>query len=422
MPPTTEAIPRPRDRGESALAYLEAHGICPVVPTIRGSDFDQSLRDPFRYYLTRRLGLTDCLSYSEALSQGTWFHRRFFDWSLPEEMAKTRMRAAFDERVEELTTICRAHGIGEESMMNILDQEERDMKLADVWWQAFSRIKLPGYGRTLEEWLQRPGFRDLGGEMEMGYWNEGHAVTCVIQPDRLVYDEDQNLLWIFDPKTTATSTLDRLLLCPIEFATQHYLHVLDHLVTMGLVSDTFGLPHDVRVGGMIHVAYRKPTIRLSPQDRDFEEAEHMLRSGPRKGEIEVRRSYRGEPKWDNYLQRCVRWMLGEGEYEGHHREEDPVVNVSVVGRAIFDDISWKKEYARRLSHLADLAKMRALPERFLRPGIRGYGSQGRDPLADFYLADVQDWPALIKEKRLIQWWRDEHLQGASEPFIVINKR
>ena len=85
MPPNVQEIKPPEGWGEDAARWLEAHGMVAEVPTIRSSDYESCLGNPFGYYLTRRLGLSDALRWSEALSRGSWFHKRFEYWDLPAE-------------------------------------------------------------------------------------------------------------------------------------------------------------------------------------------------------------------------------------------------------------------------------------------------------------------------------------------------
>ena len=56
-----------------------------------------------------------------------------------------------------------------------------------------------------------------------------------------------------------------------------------------------------------------PNIIMSGADRDYKEYEHTFTRGARKGETEIRRDYEGEPKFENYLNRCKQWYKDKGD-------------------------------------------------------------------------------------------------------------
>src|SRR5262245_38856440 len=58
------------------LATLLEAGFQIRTPPLRSSDFELVCSCPFSYYLRIRLGLSRSLSWSAALSRGSWFHKR----------------------------------------------------------------------------------------------------------------------------------------------------------------------------------------------------------------------------------------------------------------------------------------------------------------------------------------------------------
>jgi hypothetical protein len=66
------------------------------------------------------------------------------------------------------------------------------------------------------------------------------------------------------------------------------------------------------VDGFILDVLQVPRISMCNKDKDYDEVEHTISRGPRKGEIELRREYRGRPKFENYLKRINEWFQQEG--------------------------------------------------------------------------------------------------------------
>lgn len=420
MPPETREIPRPTTWGHDAREWLEAHGLVARTPPIRASDFQTALADPFGYYLTRRLGLTDRLGFSEALSHGSWFHERLFVWHLPVNAAVEHLTLKLEQRFRELDEIAEAHGILPDQLRTLKEREEKSMAEAVSWVEAYRTVRRfgPGQALTLEQWMGQAWMRDLGGEILFRVPGP-RGTTRVVQVDRLLYHEQQNSLWIVDWKTCREETTTRLLLCPIEFQTQHYMMVLKELIENGTVQDEWNLPDDVRLGGMVHVAFQKPGIRMGLMDRPFEEYEHELKTGPRRGQVEIRRRYVGDPTDENYLRRCQRWIRSEGEYEelAPQRVEHPTVNQSVVPGAFTEDEDWVDQYERRLALLTDLATIDPLPRNFIRSARTPVAYGKESPLAPFYLSSPANWPDLVREGRFVQTWREGEVEQDDRAIV-----
>lgn len=101
------------------------------VPPSRASDYSLCLSNPFQYYLTRRLGLVPMLSWSEALSAGTWMHERaryffqsFPNGDLPAEL-NTELQNQLDDRLTELRAACNTLSISPARENEILEDERR---------------------------------------------------------------------------------------------------------------------------------------------------------------------------------------------------------------------------------------------------------------------------------------------------------
>ena len=64
------------ERGKPCAHYLSCFDLQAVSPSVRSSDAGY-LGDPFRYYLSRRLGLSSITEHSEPLNIGTFVHKCF---------------------------------------------------------------------------------------------------------------------------------------------------------------------------------------------------------------------------------------------------------------------------------------------------------------------------------------------------------
>ena len=407
MPPKTQEI-KPPQEGESAIPWLESYGLVAEQPPIRSSDYETVLGNPFSYYLHRRLGLSDALRWSEALSRGSWFHKRFEYCQLPDDQAGILLDKSLEERKEELTGICKEMNIQADERKNIIEREVQDFQVTSAWYDAIK-------GKPME-WINQSHFRFLGSEIKAIYHDDRFPGTPLIaQFDALLYHEEQNSLWVVDLKTCGESPTDRLQTCTIEYQTQHYIEIARLLVASGELQESFELPADVRVAGMAHIAVQKPTINFGLNDRDFQEEEHTLKSGPRKGQVEIRRKYLGEPRYENYVARCKRWYAGEGEYEHAKvdREENPPVNISYTFNRRHDPQDVNPEWYARTKMIHHYATIPPEPSNFPKSAssLRSFGKLSK--MAPFYLTGVAQWINIIKELRLITLRRDEEVPGNS---------
>jgi hypothetical protein len=393
-------------KGSEAKDWLESQGLVAKTPAIRSSDYESILSCPFQYYLSRRLGLVPALRWSAALSRGSWFHRRLELFQEPKATALNTMEGWLDERVEELKEICEVRGIIGEAKQRVFDREKKDMLMALSWFEAMQEFQVPSKGSVVD-YLSKPWFRILGKEVTAEY-NHPEYGRLLAQYDILLYHEKQKSLFIVDAKTCSGSTICRLQTCPIEFQTKHYLHILNYLLSSGKLSEAYDLPPDTKVGGMIHIAVQKPTIEFGMNDRDFEEKEHTLSRGPRKGQIELRKTYSGEPRWENYRDRCKRWFLAKGEYEDKkpERNSDPPVNFSLTYASSSLDWEGTCDYHGCLGVIHKYSSCDPIPGIFPMSAnhLRQFGKLS--PYSPFYLTRVSDWPTLLSMEGFAQHDRD----------------
>jgi len=422
MPPKIESLPVPTTRGKDAKEWMEYHGFVATTPSIRSSDYEGVLHCPFQYYLSRRLGLTPALRWSKALSRGSWFHKRLELYKEEKTAASQIMEAQLQDRLGELTEICMSLGIKGSSRDTVLERERNDCRCAMGWFDACWNLPFGPKRTTLDFFINQSHFRTIGSELGIRLQLPSSSPTKKIQVvalyDLLLYHEVQNTLFIVDAKTCSESATDRLITCPLEFQTQHYMMILKNALKTKQLQKKFDLPDDVGVGGMIHLAIQKPTIEFGMKDRDCEEYEHTLKSGPRKGQIEIRKTYTGEPRLTNYIKRCNNWYEGTGEYEhlAPKWATDPPINISLTYGSTLLDPAYVQEYDTRLKIIADYARCPPLPYHFPRSmsHLRQFGRLS--PFTPFYLLPPKEWPDLIRKEGFIQLDRDEGLE-----FIVDTK-
>ena len=404
MSTTTQA---PKGKGASAKEWLEEQGLVATTPAIRSSDFESILSCPFQYYLSRRLNLVKALRWSAALSRGSWFHSRLELYQESTAFALSQMRTWLEQRQKELKEICAGRGIHGEEQIEILDREEKDMYMAFSWFEAMQAFQVPGKGSVVD-YLNKPYWRLLGTEV-VAEVNHSEYGRMIGQFDMLFYHEKQNSLYIVDAKTTAGSTIDRLQTCPIEFQTQHYVHMLKWLHDAEKITQRYSIPRDAKIGGMIHIAVQKPTIEFGMKDRDHEEHEHLLTRGPRKGQIEIRKTYSGEPKWENYRNRCRDWFLGNGDYilKKAERNSDPPINFSLTyGSSLLDKHS-SLEYHQRLQLIRHYASIDPAPGSFPMSAKHLHQFGKMSPFTPFYLTEPRDWPGILATEGFMIESRDD---------------
>lgn len=428
MQPDMSAIAVPTTRGRDAMEWMSAHGVVPRrrIP-IRSSDFDLAMNDEFAYYLKMILGLGSALSWSKALNRGSWFHKRLELLRCPPEKVAPIMEASFKAREQELRDTCNAWGLSKEDADASCTREYRSFKCAWAWFEAGSKILIPsqvlGSETNFVDFLQRPQYLLLATEA-LVMWTDPTYPKCpfVAVIDQLYYDKSSNQIWILDGKTCAEIPILRLETCKIEFQTQHYIYIVMRLLESGMIHQKFPfLPKDVTLGGMVHLAVMKPTIDYNKtMDRPFNWVAHTLKSGKRKGQIDMRKEYLSdEPNFDLYIERVGRWYEGTGEYEDDHANRllNRPVNFSFSQSNIVLDSEGLEQYHLRLRRIYDLATRDPYPQNFVsNPAyLREYTEL--KAIAPFYLLEPKHWPEVIARNRMIQFFRDESVAMDSQSLL-----
>jgi len=451
MPPETAEVAPPESLGFDAIRWLEAHGVNARIAPIGSSDFELCLHNPRLYYWTRRIGVMIPLRYSKALNRGSWFHARaeFFDYDFAE--ARRHVLARLEARKAELKEVCQSLGKKPVFTAITLDREEKDCLTAISWFEASATLPVID-GKSVLELLQAGHFRILGRELELSYEHPHFSKTRLrTAADILLYHEGQNNIWAIDWKTTSARPAVRLAICPNEFQTQHSLHILQWLIDDGVLQKEYDLPDNVTIGGMIHWAFLKPTIKLCGKDRPFhwasegkgkgvrgrvdqEDGKWKTATGPLEGALEnasefatfeealtdlhkqtgkkPEKVHYGEPSVDYFIARCKEWLTATGEYDTpelvKERGAFPAVGRSITGGRTLLDNNWTEEYLSRLSLVYGYATCPACPNHF---PASASGLIGRDqelhPLARLFTYDATRWPDTIRKANfLVGQFRD----------------
>lgn len=418
MPPEFRSSP------QGARDFLALNGLVERRPPVRSSDF-RMLGSPFHYYITRKLGLVPALRYSTALSQGTWFHTALeilMKVGLTGDEHHAKYQAVLEARMEEIREVCRTLAMGDQRTREILATEEQDATCAWVWATTAKDLPISGSlssGRTLYEFLRDPNFVPICQECKLQVAIElddkrMEPVPCVMQPDMLLYHQAQNSLWIVDYKTTSISPRMRAASCPIEPQTQHYMTILNTMIQKGTLQASFDLPSDVSVGGMLHAIVRKPTISFGQADRDYTLDETPFKSGPRKGQPRNEKIYIGEPRLENYLDRCRQWYKGEKDYIhlSGDRIADPVIDLSFTSGTALMDAQWTRQYMARLAAVNKWRIAALEPYEYPWP-TEVHGSGTLDTYAPFVLRPVTEWPDIVMQEGFLVSDRDAPQQEAT---------
>ena len=423
-PPIPKGIPWPETLSREAYEYLQAYGINAIIPPLRSSDYSTCLSDPFAYYMARRLGIVPAVKWTKALNRGTWMHLRFQHYHRSLIDARERMEAALADRLSELSETCGDVGMVGDSLRSILEREERDMRSSLAWYEAARNLPCLD-GQSFEDVLLSPRWHRMGTEYRLVTSiktdDRSRPIRCICQPDLLLYNKEDNTVWIVDLKTTAISPKMRLASVPIEFQCEHYMFSVNELLKTGQIQAAFKIPRDATLGGMMHLAIRKPTIEFGMKDRDYTIDMTPLKSGPRKGLPRNTKVYEGEPRFDNYLERCAQWYHARGDYEDKEAEwaEDPPVNISVTDASLVLDPAINKRYRDRVRLVQHYALCAPYPENF--PMSDRVAHMGRfSTYSPFMLSPVGEWPSLIQSEGLTLRRRDDPIPEEVE-FDVITE-
>lgn len=410
-----------------------------IEPQIRGSDLDLLDTCRFRYFLVRRLGLRPIDSFAEALAAGSAFHK-LCEWGVAD---KERFEEWIKKNLKEIREQYREHQLPDSWLENRLEKEKQVAWSAFAWYIASDRY------RPRNTLLQRGWqafdrhMRTLVIEPEITVIGE-KGVRHTSAPDKLVFDEATNLLWLDDYKTTSSDPRMRAETCPIEFACRHYLSVAHR--ALPILIERFGLPPETKIGGMRHIIIRKPGITFGREDclkayvstgkkgiTGISDAGKTVRgevSGTcrqRFGVWEVdlstqaNKSFKdegqaiaylheqtgktptfqtmGEPILERYIERCTK------RYEN---AEQAMVAVSFSKLDDVLDSRGQREYDEALKRLTDYATREPVPENFDRTK-KGMAriSGALDLYAPFYVAPVKAWPTIMREERLTVSRREE---------------
>lgn len=447
--------------GPDTIDFLATSGFPAITPGIRSSDYEHGLTNPFSYYLHRRLGLSAFLAYSDALSHGSWFHTRAELIEEPDDRVIEKMDAALGFRNTEIITDCKECSAGFDMQREFIERERNDRDTAWAWFDAARHIVTPD--GTFVDYLTNPDWETIGREVTIEVDHPNFPGTPLIaQFDLLQYNADIHSIRIPDYKTTRIYPKVRMISCPAEFQTWHYMMVL-HLVL------TRKFPYHIRVGKgspkliallcrhrerkielevstMDHIIVQKPLIKFGQKDRDYnyisegkrkkvtgtivrgndgfgwivtatsdetlqpiepalgtanedEAIEHLHELTGKKPE----KIHFGEPSRDRYLDRVRDWYIGtDEETKAERAMHCPVV----ISRTSMLDQHEQTLYYSRVRSIHNLATREPFPDNFHPAPSKMIDYSQPSIMAPFYVMSPSSWPSLIKQNKILIRHRD----------------
>lgn len=283
-----------------------------VRPALRQSSLSCLMDCPRKFMFRHRFGLS-VPTHRSALSVGSLFHilmaGQYTGTPLSTLLADCGELITKD--IEALEKFAGVGGVLPGGVMvdSLARTFEQDLALARVLAEVFvARHPKPGH------------LKPIAVEAVVRMQQAGLPQPIEGTIDVVFHDPVRNELWLADHKTTSISPLKR--------AAQAMLEVQPRLYRL-LAQSLFP---DIPVVGFLHNVILKPTIRFGQEDRSFTETEHVLKSGPRKGQTEMRREYEGFPRYENYLARCARWYNATDEYAHlaeKWRDDPPILQSSI---------------------------------------------------------------------------------------------
>lgn len=352
-------------------------------------------------------------------------HLRFQHFDLPTSRLDSLMDFHLAKRMEELSATCNDLGISGDGKRTVLAREEKDFNCSSGWYEAAKTI--PCYqGQSFEDFLLSPHWHRLGTEYRLVTSvktnDRSNPIRCVTQPDLLIYHKGQNKVWILDLKTTAMDPKKRAMGIPIDFQTEHYMFSVKALLDTGDFQRAFNLPSDCKLGGMMHLIIRKPSIEFGMKDRDFIMDTSPFKSGPRKGQPRMAKSFEGEPRLENYIQRCADWYHATGDYvdKAEEWESSPPVGISFTSASLVLDEGIQTRYRDRVRLIQRYASdLEPHPSNFPMSDSP-FARADLSTYSPFMLSPVGDWPALIQQEGFVVRRRDEPIPEDIE-FDVIQE-
>lgn len=380
-------------------SLLIEHDFEMIDPPIRSSDFRMKRETPFTYFLCRSLGLVPLLSphASKALIHGEWAHNRLFAYaqSAPGDVTAAHLHynKRIDERADELTAIADSLGLSQDKSDNMIHEMRQDAMTAAAWVDVAVELAPTPKHRSILDILWNVPDQYVFVEPRIPAMirdSAGVDRCCVAVPDLLVYNAAAHTIHLYDLKTCSGDALNRLQQCPYEDQTLHYLSV----VAAHIADPPSGLWPFPVVGatltGMTHLAMEKPSIKFCSMDRDYTDEIHTPTKGKNPGQPVVKRTYRGEPVFGNYLRRVRDWYTATGEYADLAPElvGNPRVNYSTTSFSpAIPALHQVRLSAFAAASLETCFRMRTSS------GIVSFGNT-LTPYAPFYGTPIREWPAV----------------------------
>lgn len=347
-----------------------------------------------RYYALRhRFGLVPKgVPEARAPRLGRFYHSFAQDYYLGKDVAYTeaRLHSDVEDLVAALEDAEAATGIMEGAINSttVREQCQRDIQLAKAMLMVFAST-YP---------LDVDAVEVLAVEASLTARIKDVAVPLEGTVDLMIRDKKSGEVWLVDHKTTSRNPLQRASTFSFEIQPAIYKILGEtHLKSVGI-------PPRCLVG-FIHNVLRTPAIQFGREDRDYTTVEHVLKSGPRKGEVEIRKEYEGSPRFENFLKRVTDWYRGEGDYAdaGDRGRAPPLVQSWVR----FDTGGIAPDDMAILMEVGKAAKVTPDPIRFYRQRTGCYAYETKCPYLDMCQSHCSLWPSIVKD-RFTQSMGDHH--------------
>jgi hypothetical protein len=206
--------------------------------------------------------------------------------------------------------------------------------ITSIYWSAISKTASDAIaiqGRELK----------VSGVIEVDTSDGPLSIPVEGTIDRLDKEISTSKLWVRDFKSTSRDAATAFI--GYEYSLQPRMYRL--LTKLHTGTEPTGFILDILT---------LPNIKLASEDRAFTEEQHTLKSGPRKGEVELRRNYNGPPLFSNYLTRCRKWYGDNGK--------EPLTSMAIM----FNEPLLSREFGNSLIYTFKSLTQPAIPENYPR--------------------------------------------------------
>jgi hypothetical protein len=204
--------------------------------------------------------------------------------------------------------------------------------------------------------------------------------------DHIQVGKETGNVWIRDEKSSGLPFED--IYTGYEFSIQcrWYRLLAEAWLVRGIWKEPAPVPLPYTITGFILDYMMTPGIKFGEYDRDFYEYDHTFTRGKRKGEVEKRKEYSGEPKFENYIKRAKQWYQD-------NMDSKPIRSMAIV----FSEPAMPPELEQDLATIRMLHSMPLEIQFFPRDITRSYCRAYKKTCVFYELcsSDERIWPDII---------------------------